>query len=436
VHPAIHVEHVSKRYRLGSRATATGRLTESLWRGAASLFSRQASTKQRGGTIWALRDVCFDVEPAEVLGVVGQNGAGKSTLLKILSRITTPTEGYTETYGRVSSLLEVGTGFHPELTGRENISLNGAILGMRRAEIRRRFDEIVDFSEIAEFIDTPVKRYSSGMYMRLAFAVAAHMQPEILLVDEVLAVGDAAFQRKCLGKMGDVAHDGRTVVFVSHNMGAIRSLCTRAILIERGRLAADGAPESITSAYLEATSSGRHEVETASLSGDLVIEEVTFVVNGLPSGQLKPGDSLTVQVKYSAERRIDRPQLAISIVSRFGPVIGANMVLDGTDLQALEGQGTLACTFESLPLLPQTYSLRLAGRRGDGLTPLFDPPADLGAIHVTGLLKDHGLSGEIADSLAENSTPVVVPYTWELPDGTTVRVPGFARPQEWNPLPS
>src|SRR5215204_1445739 len=202
------------------------------------------------GQLWALRDVSFDVRHGEVVGIIGANGAGKSTLLKILSRITEPTSGRIEIRGRLGSLLEVGAGFDPELTGRENVYLNGAILGMERSEIRRRFDEIVEFSEVRRFIDTPVKRYSSGMYMRLAFAIAAHLEPEILLVDEVLAVGDAAFQKKCLGKMGEVAHAGRTVVFVSHNMDAIRRLCPHSLLLEQGQVVAEGDSESVIARYL------------------------------------------------------------------------------------------------------------------------------------------------------------------------------------------
>jgi lipopolysaccharide transport system ATP-binding protein len=210
-------------------------------------------------TIWALEDVSFEVKPGEVVGIVGRNGAGKSTLLKVLSRITEPTAGRIELYGRVASLLEVGTGFHPELTGRENIFLNGAILGMRRAEIDRKFDQIIDFSEIEKFIDTPVKRYSTGMYMRLAFAVAAHLEPEILLIDEVLAVGDAAFQKKCLGKMRDVAKHGRTVLFVSHNMTAVNQLCSRCLLIADGQLVLEGKTAGVVAAYLQAGSGGGAE---------------------------------------------------------------------------------------------------------------------------------------------------------------------------------
>lgn len=228
---AIRVEKLGKQYRIG---TLTSQRYQTLRDTLTSVFDR--SRREPKGSIWALKDISFEVEQGQVLGIVGRNGAGKSTLLKILSRVTDPTEGYGEIRGRVGSLLEVGTGFHPELTGRENIFLNGAILGMRRSEIQRKFDEIVDFSEVGPFIDTPVKRYSSGMYLRLAFAVAAHLEPEILVVDEVLAVGDAEFQRKCLGKMSDVAQQGRTVLFVSHNMSAILRLTQETLVIEKGRL--------------------------------------------------------------------------------------------------------------------------------------------------------------------------------------------------------
>lgn len=239
----ISVEHISKTYHLGQIGTGTFSRDLEIW--WAKLRSKpnplmrigeKDHGNRNGEELWALRDVSFTVEQGEVLGIIGRNGAGKSTLLKILSRVTAPTSGRIKVKGRIASLLEVGTGFHPELTGRENIYLNGAILGMSRREIERKFDEIVDFAEVEKFIDTPVKRYSSGMYVRLAFAVAAHLEPEILVVDEVLAVGDAAFQKKCLGKMGDVAREGRTVLFVSHNMGAVVKLCETGIVLEQGSI--------------------------------------------------------------------------------------------------------------------------------------------------------------------------------------------------------
>lgn len=253
--PVLSVDQVSKRFRRGT-ASSYLRFSERLWDAALGAvrwsWTRDRAPAADSPEFWALSDVSFDVHPGEVVGVIGRNGAGKSTLLKILSRITRPTSGRVGMRGRVGSLLEVGTGFHPELTGRENIFLNGAILGMTRVQIRSRLDEIVAFAEIAAFLDTPVKRYSSGMYVRLAFAVAAHLDPEILLVDEVLAVGDYAFQRKCLGKMEDVSRSGRTVLFVSHNMTAVSGLCTRAILLEQGRLVDNGPPGEVIRRFLSA----------------------------------------------------------------------------------------------------------------------------------------------------------------------------------------
>jgi len=247
--PIIRATRVAKQYQRGSSQNSFVTLRDTLAEAVRSPFKRFRSGRTTE-PFMALRDISFEVAPGEVLGVIGRNGAGKSTLLKVIARITEPTSGRIDLYGRVASLLEVGTGFHPELTGRENIHLNGAILGMSRAEIRKKFDEIVAFSEIEQFIDTPVKRYSSGMYLRLAFAVAAHLDPEILLVDEVLAVGDARFQRKCLDKMEDVRQAGRTVVFVSHNMPAVTRLCPRTILIENGTVAFDGPSPEAVNMYL------------------------------------------------------------------------------------------------------------------------------------------------------------------------------------------
>lgn len=258
---AIRIEALGKQYKIGAgRGEASYRtLRDCLAQAVRAPFKRMKGVLSRGcecvgpvdQSIWAIKDLSVEIKQGEVVGIIGRNGAGKSTLLKILSEITDPTEGQVELHGRVGSLLEVGTGFHPELSGRDNIYLNGAILGMRRGEIERKFDEIVAFAEVEKFIDTPVKHYSSGMYLRLAFAVAAHLEPEILIVDEVLAVGDAAFQKKCLGKMGDVAKEGRTVLFVSHNMPAITRLCERAIYLESGMLKQDGTPHQVVRTYLQ-----------------------------------------------------------------------------------------------------------------------------------------------------------------------------------------
>src|ERR1039458_3159260 len=261
VNNAIEVRGIGKRYHLGAagdRQYSYKSLRDILADVPRKLFRRHEA--KAPPTFWALKDISFDVAEGEVVGLIGRNGAGKSTFLKVLSRVTDPTEGRILLHGRIGSLLEVGTGFHPELTGRENIYLNGAILGMKRADMKRKFDDILAFAEVERFIDTPVKRYSSGMYVRLAFAVAAHLEPEILLVDEVLAVGDANFQKKCLGKMGEVAHKGRTILFVSHNMPAVTRLCNRCILLQSGMVVEDGATHDVMNAYLRselATSAAR-----------------------------------------------------------------------------------------------------------------------------------------------------------------------------------
>ena len=292
---AIKAEHLSKAYQLGDFGTGTiSRDLERFWarvRGKEDPFlkigeSNDRTTKGESDIVWSLRDLDFEIEQGNAVGIIGRNGAGKSTLLKILSRVTAPTTGSVKIKGRIASLLEVGTGFHPELTGKENIFLNGAILGMRRAEIKRKFDEIVAFAGVERYIDTPVKRYSSGMYVRLAFAVAAHLESEILIVDEVLAVGDAEFQKKCLGKMGDVSKgEGRTVLFVSHNMSAIAQLCRSAILLENGRLSQYGAVDRITAKYLagDGGDRGQHGCWIAKADGprDINFRPVRFeLLNG------------------------------------------------------------------------------------------------------------------------------------------------------------
>jgi len=304
---AITAEGLSKRYEIGQFRAAYGTLRDSLAHGAKRLLSREHEKHSRA-EIWALKDVSFEVAEGEVLGFIGRNGAGKSTLLKILTRITTPTDGRAEIHGRVGSLLEVGTGFHPELTGRENIYLNGAILGMKRREIARKLPEIVEFSGVEAFIDTPVKRYSSGMYVRLAFAVAAHLEPEILLIDEVLSVGDAEFQRRCLGRMEDMSNSGRTVLFVSHNMPAVVQLCDRAILLEGGRNTHEGPSADIVAHYLQSTGGSASqrswpELETAP-GDDLVRLRGVRVVreDGSSSGAIDVRHAVGIEIAFSVLR--------------------------------------------------------------------------------------------------------------------------------------
>ena len=300
---AISVRGVGKTFQVATTQHRPTTLGELLMQKLKNPFGSSQPTHQ----FEALEDVSFEVKRGEVLGIVGRNGAGKSTLLKILSRITPPTRGEIDIYGRVGALLEVGTGFHPELTGRENIYLNGTILGMRKTEIQKRFDEIVAFSEVEEFLDTPVKRYSSGMYVRLAFAVAAHLEPEILIVDEVLAVGDASFQKKCLGKMGDASrNEGRTVLFVSHNMAAMRALCSRAILMDAGRMMIDGDVSAVTKSYLKNEKSApamfTWEDQEAPSHGGFAFRRVS-ILNGLgeSSATVSHDESFTVCIEYEMD---------------------------------------------------------------------------------------------------------------------------------------
>jgi lipopolysaccharide transport system ATP-binding protein len=287
---AVVAEDLRKLYRLGEGRPRHNTLRDLV----ASAFTRRERTEP--ASIWALDGVSFTVKRGEVVGILGRNGAGKSTLLKVLSRITEPTSGWADIHGRVGSLLEVGTGFHSELTGRENLYLSGAILGMRRAEIARKFDEIVEFAEVARFIDTPVKHYSSGMYLRLAFAVAAHLEPEILLVDEVLAVGDAAFQKKCLGKMGDVAREGRTILFVSHNLVAIESLCGRALWVDGGKIVREGPPGAVVSEYVQASFSPANERIWEATDAPIQLRRT-----GVRPDGGSPGDPITVRTPIVLE---------------------------------------------------------------------------------------------------------------------------------------
>jgi lipopolysaccharide transport system ATP-binding protein len=323
----ITVENISKLYHIGAHEHQGGSLRESLTaalRHPLSLVRRNGNT--RGEELWALKDVSFDVEQGEIIGIIGRNGAGKSTLLKILSRITKPTTGRIEIDGRVGSLLEVGTGFHPELTGRDNIFLNGAMLGMGRHEIGRKFDEIVAFSEIERFIDTPVKRYSSGMYTRLAFAIAAHLEPEILIVDEVLAVGDLAFQKKCLGKMGGAAKEGRTVLFVSHAMEAVRKLCGRGILLDGGEIVAQGRIEDVIAKYVEdgAGAQAVYEIprptdieEIPGYAYKLTVEDG----EGHPTTSIPVGKPWQVRIHFQIKRRVEHFIIAIGLLTNLNTAL-------------------------------------------------------------------------------------------------------------------
>ena len=365
----MSIEALSKSYLVGQRTAgdaAYATIRESL-----SNYVRQACRNLRdvvtGNQIvhgdrveefWALKDVTFAVQESEVVGLIGKNGAGKSTLLKVLSRITEPTKGRVRLRGRVASLLEVGTGFHPELTGRENIFLNGAILGMSRREVRAKFDEIVEFAGVSMFLETPVKRYSSGMYVRLAFAVAAHLEPEILVVDEVLAVGDLEFQRKCLGKMSEVASGGRTVLFVSHNMAAIERLCSRVVYLRDGQVRFDGPPADAIAAYVSVVAnSARSLPPTAEREGN-GLARITELRN--PS-TIRSGDPFEVTVRFNASEGIRRPDLRISIYSSSGHCI-AHFGTSYTDtpLPATLGSASATLSIPTLPLNVGHYTVNVS----------------------------------------------------------------------------
>ena len=376
--PAIEVTGLGKRYDLGEREQYRA-LRDVLSRTPRRLVGKlgpggDEATGPRPQA-WALRDVNFDVQPGEVLGIVGRNGAGKSTLLKVLSQITSPTEGRVVTRGRVGSLLEVGSGFHPELTGAENIRLNGAILGMKKAEITSRFDDIVEFAGIGRFLHTPVKRYSTGMYMRLAFAVAAHLEPEILMIDEVLAVGDAEFQRKCLGRMSELAGGhGRTVLFVSHNLDAINQLCRRSIWLEGGHVRADGTSVEVVNKYLE-----QHmEMSTAGTwvelddtvrkgTGEVRFDRLQFLGAG-PSGTPYSGGPITVEVVLTARTPVAIGSFAANIATLGGTILVNADPVFGMDvgLELEPGEHRFKITIEAVHLTPGSYAIGLWMARGRG----------------------------------------------------------------------
>ena len=415
---AIVVENLGKRYVIGKQKEGVDGLRhvlESVIRSPGAWLKSRREAKRKEVDFWALRNVSLSIRQGEVVGIIGRNGAGKSTLLKLLCRITVPTEGRFRIDGRTSSLLEVGTGFHQELTGRENIFLNGAILGMTHAEIAKKFDQIVEFSEIEEFLDTPVKRYSSGMYIRLAFAVAAHLEPEVLIVDEVLAVGDAAFQKKCLGKMENLAQSGRTILFVSHNMDAVRTLCQRAILVDGGKIQADGDVENVVEDYFERFSIG-FGGQPPSPSG-LAIESVVLKNNtGQETRQFCPGEDLIIEIAFDAQKYIEKPYLLLVVQGKKGNCFTANMLLDGHRPGCLDGKGKISCRFKSIPLLPQRYTIQLAMKGSNGKDVLMNYE-DIGSFIVAADLVDYGYKGEFRTRVSE-ATSVVIPYEWQLPDGT------------------
>ena len=407
----IQVDRLSKRYRLGARRRSYRTLRDSLAGALKGAWRRRRDG--RAGTFWALRDVSFELRGGQVLGLIGANGAGKSTLLKILSRITEPTEGRAVLRGRVGSLLEVGTGFHGELSGRENIYLNGAILGMRRTEIARQFDRIVSFAEVEAFVDTPVKHYSSGMYLRLAFAVAAHLEPEILLVDEVLAVGDAAFQKRCLGKIGEVAQEGRTVIFVSHNLSAVERLCDQALLLDHGRVAFQGPTADAIERYLQAGPGAEGMLAEASRRpgrGGVRFTRIRVLCDGRPAIHLTSGSRVELLLDYEAASK--EPVRGARIRAAWTNLLGDTLFVclndaAGYPIPELPGPaGTIRIGIPSLPLNTGTYRLSVLIKSGRDLE---DSVSDAAELTVAG--------GDFFGTGAPwpaDSGPFLVPHTFEV----------------------
>lgn len=417
--PIVKVEGLSKQYCIGKAQAPYGTLRESLMTMVrAPLNHLRTGPRPAEASIWAIKDVSFDVMAGEVVGIIGRNGAGKSTLLKILSRITEPTHGRARIRGRVGSLLEVGTGFHPELNGRENIYLNGAVLGMKRTQIKRQFDEIVAFAEVEQFIDMPVKHYSSGMYLRLAFAVAAHLEPEILIVDEVLAVGDAQFQKKCLGKMGEVARGGRTVLFVSHNMRAVTQLCATCIWIDHGELVKRGVSSQVVTDYLSSfhPQQDTDGVITAEMHGheplELIFTQIKMLdSNGSAVRAAHFGNPLVFEIHFRVRQQLVDGRLGLAIHNFDEALVCAVHQTDDTRLGLLNLQpgDYVARLSIDVPLMPGRYSVSLAAKPQGGYWSSGDRSLD----HVQNALVFH------IDEVSQEGLPV-------LPNE------GFIRPaSEW-----
>jgi len=428
---AIQVESIGKCYRIGEAANRPQTLREALGNALSGPLRRLRRLARIGGTagraagqlFWALQDVSFELRPGEVLGVVGRNGAGKSTLLKILSRITTPTMGYADVFGRVGSLLEVGTGFHPELTGRDNVYLNGAVLGMNRAYINRRFDEIVEFAGIGALLDTPVKHYSSGMSLRLAFAVAAHLEAEILIVDEVLAVGDAEFQKRCMGKMSSVADEGRTILFVSHNLNAIQRMCPRSILLEGGRIVADGATKDVLARYLRPVVPDVAPARWIDLTGaertgtqEAYFAALRYCGEDVNGGKASPDGALELQMVVHSDSRRVVGSLAVGFYDDHGTtLVKADTTAIGAVTHLAHGPTTVGLRIRALHLTPGVYRVALR---------LYDPLAGRLFDHIDAALMLEVVDlqgqalGERADGIATCDFDMFTPSDSPPPDGS------------------
>jgi homopolymeric O-antigen transport system ATP-binding protein len=417
---AIRVENLSKQYTLGTSKAQYETFRDQIVKSMKGMFRRSRRDAQ-DASFWALKDISLEIRRGEVVGLIGRNGAGKSTLLKILSRITEPTAGFADINGHIASLLEVGTGFHGELSGRENIYLNGAILGMKRAEIRRKFDDIVDFAEVGRFVDTPVKHYSSGMYVRLAFAVAAHLQPEILLVDEVLAVGDNAFQKKCLGKMGEVAKAGRTIIFVSHNMAAVEGLCTTAHMLAEGRIVQSGRTSEVIEGYLTSFSAltgvpVEHRTDRKG-DGKLTFTDIQITSDGLPTPFVQCGKDVEFSVGYKgAGQSLRNVEVSMDIFAQSGQcMVMLNNEMLGVEFATVPSVGRFKCRVPRLCLSPGQYHITLFctvnGSIADWVQQAAVLTVEAGDFFGSGRLPPSSHGG------------VLVPQTWQVEDVTEAASP-------------
>jgi homopolymeric O-antigen transport system ATP-binding protein len=417
--PAVVFEHVWKKFRRGERHDSFRDLVPALVRG---LMRRSRRPELQDHEFWATRDVSFTVTPGEALGIIGPNGAGKSTILKLLTKILRPTRGVCDVRGRVGALIEVAAGFHPDLTGRENVYLQGAIMGMKRAEIAQKFDDIVDFSGVSEFIDTPVKRYSSGMNARLGFAIAAHLDPDVLLIDEVLSVGDASFQEQCVARMRSLIARGVPVVFISHNLPAIIELCTRAIVVERGQVRFDGTPAAAIQAYRQPSADAKQAPPPADapvwITGGELVD-----ARGESSAVFRTGEAMAIRLHYNTARRIPRPVFAVDIHRTDGVYCaGINTQMDGVGGGTVEGPGSVELSIRHLPLLPGCYSVSLGI-----LDPAVMRPIDL-RVHgyhfsVASERRDFGLVAIDRDWHSER----LAPAAQSSPASPTPKMPALVR---------
>lgn len=411
----INFENVSKRYKV--RHSRYRSLREDV---AGFIKNVIAVKKQSSEDFWALNDVSFEVKKGEALGIIGRNGAGKTTILKLLSKITYPTSGKININGRAASLIEVGTGFHPELTGRENIYLYGSIMGMKRNEINQKFDSIIEFSELEQFIDMPLKRYSSGMYVRLGFSVAVHTDPDVLLVDEVLSVGDLSFQGKCVEKMKSFRNTDVAIIFVSHSMGSVNTMCDKTLWLDKGKVVAAGENNKVINDYFVFCDRKMRDAAAVRLKrADSGLDKLKFIKtvlldrSGKETNEFNYKDDVIVRVYYESSEKIKKPYFMLSVESYLGALFGANMLFDNNRPEVLNEKGHIDCVFKSVSLLPGTYQIIGGVRHEDGISYLVHPEV-IASFNIITPIEKYGYNSEMALSVSRVSSPVIVPYEWKF----------------------